>query len=122
MYKSFLTLLLIIGLTMAFTSTSNAVEVKKIYDHYCAQCHGPGGDGKGPNATFLPVAPRKHSDPEGMGKLSDKQLFTAIKNGGVGISKSPAMPIWGKTLSDEEINALVKHMRTLCNCSGPSEK
>lgn len=120
MYKSFLTLLLITGIIIAFTSISDAVEVKKIYDHYCAQCHGSGGDGKGPNATYLPVAPRKHNDPEGMGKLSDKQLFTAIKDGGIGISKSSAMPVWSKTLSDEEINALVKYMRMLCKCSGPS--
>lgn len=120
MYKSFLTLLLIIGLILAFTSISDAVEGKKIYEHYCAQCHGLDGGGNGPNAKYLPVEARKHNDPEGMGKLSDKGLFTAIKNGGVGISKSSAMPVWGKTLSDEEINALVKHMRMLCNCSGPS--
>ncbi len=32
------------------------------------------------------------------------------------MAKSPLMPPWGATLTDEEIKALVGYLRELCNC------
>ncbi len=34
------------------------------------------------------------------------------------MSKSPMMPPWSKTLPEAEVDALIKHLRNLCNCKG----
>lgn len=121
MNKRILTVLVMTGILVAsITTYSYATDVQKLYVHYCAQCHGPKGDGKGPNASALTVAPRNHTDPKDMGKLSDKDIFTAITEGGGAVAKSTAMPVWGKTLTADEVNDLVKYLRTLCNCKGPA--
>ena len=116
-----LTVLMIMGIMIAALATySYAVNIEKVYAHYCTQCHGPKGDGKGPNASALTVAPRNHTDPKDMGKLSDKDIATAIEEGGGAVGKSTSMPIWGKTLTKEEVAEMVKHLRKLCNCIGPN--
>lgn len=120
MNKRILTVLIIIGILMAGVVTySYAADAQKLYVHYCAQCHGPKGDGKGPNAAALTVAPKNHTDAKEMAKLSDKDMFTAINEGGGSVGKSTAMPVWGKTMTADEINDLVLHLRKLCNCKGP---
>jgi len=121
MNKRILTVLIIMGILMAGAATySYAADAQKLYIHHCAQCHGPKGDGKGPNAASLTVAPKNHTDAKEMAKLSDKDMFTAINEGGGSVGKSTAMPVWGKTLSEGEIKDLVAHLRKLCNCKGPS--
>lgn len=121
MNRRIITVLIIMAIiAAALTTYSYAANVEKLYVHYCAQCHGPKGDGKGPNAEGLTVAPKNHTDPKEMGKLSDKDIFTAVNEGGGAVGKSTAMPVWGKTFSEAEINDLVKYLRKLCNCTGPS--
>jgi len=51
-----------------------------------------------------------------MKKLSDKDIFTAIKEGGAAVSKSTFMPPWKSILTDDEIKDMVKHLHKLCNC------
>jgi cytochrome c oxidase cbb3-type subunit 3 len=86
------------------------------YKAYCWQCHGMNGDGKGVNIRDMSVQPRDHTDAKDMSTRSDEELFKAIKEGGQAISKSVLMPPWRGTFTDEEINDLVKYLRTLCNC------
>ncbi len=102
-----------------------AATAKENYDWYCTQCHGLKGTGDGPNARpskygikqpDMSVTPRNHTSPKDMDKLSDEDLRVAIKDGGRAISKSALMPPFGKTLTDEEIEDLVKYLRELCNC------
>ncbi len=96
---------------------AGAADAEKLYQWYCAQCHGKGGKGDGINSTKeLPVQPKNHTDAKEMKKLSDKDLLDSIKKGGAGVSKSELMPPWGGTLTDQEINDLVKHLRKLCKC------
>lgn len=98
-------------------NTASAKDAKANYDHYCAQCHGTSGKGDGLNNTKdLPVSPRNHTDPNEMKKLTDQDVYNAIKDGGAATSKSSLMPPWGETLSDAEIKDLVKHIRKLCGC------
>ncbi|AUN93604.1 c-type cytochrome [Pseudazoarcus pumilus] len=89
----------------------------ELYRSYCVQCHGSAGDGKGINAPHMSVAPRDHSDPTEMSGRSDEELFKVIKHGGKSINQSVLMPAWGHTLDDEQIHALVGHLRRLC-CGG----
>ena len=45
--------------------------------------------------------------------MSDEYLFTAIKLGGVAVSKNAAMPAWSTQLDDDQIRDVVAFMRTL---------
>ena len=88
-------------------------SAEALYKQYCASCHGADGKGNGPGAAALPVKPADHTSPAVMSKISDAELFKAIKEGGQAVGKSPAMPPWGGTLKDEQIGALVAHVRGL---------
>lgn len=91
------------------------------YRLYCVQCHGTLGNGEGINQTAggLAVSPRDHTSAKHMSELSDHELRLAIAEGGDAVQKSDLMPPWGKTLTAEEIDELVHHLRTLCKCEGP---
>jgi len=96
-----------------------AVEAAKVFNFYCAQCHGLAGKGDGPNVTKdFPVSPRNFTDTATMEKLSDADLRNVIMDGGPSVSKSPMMPPWGKTLTSEQIDALIGYLRQFCNCKG----
>jgi mono/diheme cytochrome c family protein len=90
-----------------------------VYARYCAACHGEAGRGDGPNAPFLPVRPAPLASREAMSLRSDDTLFDTIHGGGEIMNRSPRMPAWGATLTRDEISALVRHIRSLCRCTGP---
>lgn len=85
-----------------------------LYQVYCVQCHGVKGNGAGVNAAHMAVMPRDHTDTGEMSARTDEELFKVIKHGGKSINKSVLMPAWGRNLSDEDIHALVTHLRSLC--------
>lgn len=85
----------------------------KVYDTYCAQCHGKNRDGNGINSTAMAVKPRDHTDTKGMGDTPDAELHSAIKNGGASVNKSALMPKWDGVLSDAEITDLVSYLRVV---------
>jgi cytochrome c oxidase cbb3-type subunit 3 len=98
---------------------ARAVEVEKVFKFYCAQCHGLGGKGDGPNVTKdFPVSPRNFTNAKEMNKLTDADIKNVILDGGPAASKSPMMPPWSKTLTEAEVDALVGHLRKLCACKG----
>jgi cytochrome c oxidase cbb3-type subunit III len=86
------------------------------YRTYCVQCHGSQGNGKGINIRDMSVQPRDHTDAKSMSGRTDDELFKVIKEGGLSIDKSVLMPPWGDTLNDDEISAMVQHLRKLCKC------
>lgn len=90
-----------------------AAQGEALYKQYCAACHGLEGRGNGPAAAGLPVKPADHANAAVMSKISDAELFKAIKEGGQAVGKSSAMPPWGGSLKDEQIRALVLHVRSL---------
>ncbi len=98
---------------------AEAADDEQIFQFYCSQCHGLTGKGDGPNVTKdFPVSPRNFTDAAEMAKLSDADLKNVIMDGGPAMSKSPMMPPWGKTLTAEEVDGLVKYLRVLCACEG----
>jgi len=79
----------------------------KVYSTRCALCHGAKGNGDGPAAAGLNPKPRAHTDKAYMSTLTDEQIVAVIRNG------KGTMPAWGKILSEEEIQAVAKHVREL---------
>lgn len=110
----------IFGLAWLVNSeTVKAASAQENFNFYCAQCHGLEGKGKGPNVTKdFPVTPRDFTNSAEMSKLTDNYIRGIVMDGGPSQSKSPLMPPWGKTISDADVNGLIKHLRGLCKCKG----
>jgi len=93
-----------------------------LYRTYCTACHGLEGNGKGINVPDMAVQPRDHTDSREMRARSDDELARAIVGGGPAVGKSVLMPAWGRLLGEEEVAALVRHLRVLSGgTSGPAE-
>jgi mono/diheme cytochrome c family protein len=119
MLKSMLYAAAALSLAAMAAGPAKAVEVEKVFKFYCAQCHGLGGKGDGPNVTKdFPVSPRNFTNAQEMNKLSDADIKNVILDGGPAASKSPMMPPWSKTLGEAEVDALIQHLRKLCACKG----
>ena len=86
----------------------NASRGERLYVSFCAGCHGLDGRGSWRAALFL-IRP---GDLAAAGREPDQYLFDIIKHGGAAIGR-PGMPAFGAQLSDDDIRALVQHIRTL---------
>lgn len=90
---------------------------KKLYDNYCAVCHGKEGKGDGPNSDSMDPPPRDLTDSgkeKYMQKRTTDDLYAVIKLGGPGVEKSPTMPAWGKTISEYDIWSIISYISDLC--------
>ena len=101
------------------SSASSDSSGAKLYARFCTGCHGLRGGGDGPNASSLPVPPARHASRDAMAARSDDTLYDTIAGGGAVMGRSPRMPAYGTTLAPAQIRALVRHIRSLCSCSGP---
>ena len=98
------------GNTSAPTPTPPMDETalgNKVYAERCALCHGAEGKGDGTAAAGLDPKPRNHTDGAYMKTRTDEDLLNVIRNGKGG------MPAWGSVLSEQEIAAALKHVRSL---------
>ena len=93
--------------------SSLASQGRPLFLHYCAACHGVSGDGDGYNAEQLEKEPAELSNKKFIAKKKDSQIYRVIKFGGQGVKKSHLMPVFGHTLSEEEIWSLVAYVRHL---------
>ena len=104
--------LLSIALSMAALAQTDPQEAKRIYDQMCAGCHGFQGDGgEGHRGGFSPhigtLANKAY-----MSQVPDEYLAMIIKKGGAAMGKIATMPAWEHKFNDEQVDALVKHIRT----------
>jgi mono/diheme cytochrome c family protein len=89
-------------------SAADSVEMgTKNYSTHCQSCHGERGDGKGPRAERLSIAPSDFMDAHAMGQMTDGELFWKISHG-----RRP-MPGFQDKLTEQERWQLVDYIRTL---------
>jgi mono/diheme cytochrome c family protein len=86
-----------------------------VYETHCVVCHGPAGKGDGPGARVIRQPMRDFSSADAMREVKDRFLFEIIKKGSSQFGRSNAMPSWGMKLSDNEILAVVAHIRSLAS-------
>jgi high-affinity iron transporter len=83
-----------------------------IYENRCANCHGVNGDGKGPKADELSVAPADFRNSRVMAAVTDGELYWQITKG------ARPMPSF-ESLSEQERWQLVDYIRTFAQRSPP---
>jgi cytochrome c1 len=87
-------------------------EGKKLFETRCFVCHGRDGKGDGPSATGLAEKPQDLTDSNWQKSNSDDLIGVVIKDGGVAIGKTGAMPP-NPDLTQEQIKSLVAFVRSL---------
>ena len=97
-----------------------AQDGRAIFEAHCAVCHGPTGKGDGAGARVSRQKMTDFSDAAAMRAVSDRFLFDIIQKGSSQFGRSNAMPAWGMKLSDEEIRAVVAHIRSLASEQPPA--
>ena len=99
---SFLLTGIIALLTSAVVQAADTPDGAAVYKQKCQMCHG--ADGKGFPAIKTPDL----TDPKWQASISDKEMTEVIKNG----KKGTPMPAFADKLKDDEIEAVVKFIRT----------
>jgi mono/diheme cytochrome c family protein len=88
--------------------SARAADAKENWEKDCAKCHGP--DGKGKTMMGKKFGIKDYTDPKVQEGMKDEEMTKAIKEG-VKEDGRTKMKAFGNVLSDEEIKALVKHVR-----------
>jgi mono/diheme cytochrome c family protein len=113
---------IILGLILALAAASapastagDAAAGRKIYVDRCERCHGPNGEGNGPDLAKLhpSSSPVNWTRAVVMRQWSDKEIVDIITKGGKAVGSSPVMPPFGGKLSEAQIEDLLAYVRTL---------
>lgn len=104
-------LLLTTGLLVAFANVSLAADAKESWTKHCASCHGK--EGKGDTKAGKKADVKDLTDAKYQASFTDEQMFKQIKEGMKDKNGKEKMKPFGDKLTDEEIKALVAHVRGL---------
>ena len=104
--------LIIMGVALLIVGAVSvrAADAKENFEKNCAKCHGEDGKGKTKMGEKLGV--KDYTDAKVQDEMKDAEMFKAIKEGvKEKDSDKTKMKAFGETLSDDEIKALVAHVR-----------
>jgi cytochrome c553 len=97
-------------LAATLLARSEAADVNENWKTHCIACHGK--DGKGQTKAGRMAGVKDQTDSQYQASLNDEKMFTAVKDGLTEGGKEKMKPFKEK-LSDDEIKALVAHVRSL---------
>ena len=86
---------------------------KRLFYQYCVWCHADSTPAGPSNRSNLNPNPPLGNDGTTLNALSDDFMRNVITLGGAAAGKSAAMPPWGKTLSQDDIEAVVAFYRAI---------
>ena len=84
---------------------SSAADASAVFNLKCAKCHGR--DGRSTTVNGRRTRSRDLTNAEWQNDVSDERIFNSISNG------KGKMPSFKKTLSENQIDALVTYVRGL---------
>jgi mono/diheme cytochrome c family protein len=101
------------------TGPQTPIEGQRIYEQYCARCHG--SDGRGiPGATELEPTTPEHlaalkplADPARMRTVSDEAILGVIRSG-----RPPVMPGFAGEFTEAKLMVLAAYVRSLSGTAG----
>jgi cytochrome c553 len=102
--------ILLTAMAIATVATASAADVKENWEKNCVKCHGADGAGKTKMGEKLGV--KDYTSADVQAKMKDEEMLKAIKVG-VKDGDKTKMKAFSDVLSDDEIKALVKHVRSL---------
>ncbi len=100
----------------AAATEASLAAAKAVFLENCAQCHGEGGKGDGPEASMYDVKPADFTDAHMMGEMSDGEIFWKISEG-----RQPMLS-FKKRLTEEQRWQLVNYLRTFALKPAPAPK
>lgn len=103
-------ILLAAAFVFAAAVTASATDAKENWDKNCAKCHG--ADGKGDTKIGQRLDIKDMTDAKVQASFTDDQAFKALKEG-LKDSEGKLRMKPAEGLSDDELKALVQHVRTL---------
>jgi cytochrome c oxidase cbb3-type subunit 3 len=86
---------------------------KRIFYEKCVWCHSDTSPAGPSNRMNVQPTPPLINDGKIFNSLSDEYLENVITLGGAAMGKSAIMPPWGRTLSQDDIKALVVYIRAV---------
>ena len=90
----------------------SVAQARSLFNVNCARCHGPGGQGDGPDSKELGAHVPNFTDPNFQKWRSDAEIIAVIKGGGQAVGQSPMMPPWEGVLTDAEMVAVKDYVRS----------
>ena len=102
------TTLLAIALPLLLAAAGYGADVKENWEKHCAKCHG--ADGKGGTKMGQKLGAKDYTDPKVQAELKDDRAFTSIKDG-LKDKNGKVLMKPAEALTDDEIKALVSHIR-----------
>jgi mono/diheme cytochrome c family protein len=88
-------------------------EGKRVFYDKCVWCHADATPAGPSNRANLMPQPPLLTDGNAMNPLSDALIRNIVTLGGSALGKSPMMPPWGNTLSEQEIRAVTAYVRVV---------
>ena len=86
---------------------------KRIFYDKCVWCHAEATPAGPSNRSNLTPPPPLMNDGAALNGLSDDFMQNIITLGGSAMGKSAMMPPWGRTLTQEEIRAVISYARAV---------
>jgi mono/diheme cytochrome c family protein len=86
---------------------------KRLFYQYCVWCHADSTPAGPSNRSNLNPNPPLANDGATLNTLSDDFIRNVVTLGGAAAGKSASMPPWGKTLSQDDIEAVIAFYRAI---------
>jgi cytochrome c5 len=86
---------------------------KRLFYTYCVWCHADSTPAGPSNRSNINPPPPLANDGATLNPMSDAMLRNTITLGGSAMGKSAMMPAWGKTLSQQDVQALIAFLRAI---------
>ncbi len=86
---------------------------KRLFYANCVWCHADATPAGPSNRSNVTPTPSLMNDGDKLNGLSDEYMENMIALGGAAVGKSAMMPPWGRTLSPDEIRAVIAFTRAI---------
>ncbi len=86
---------------------------KRVFYDRCVWCHADSTPAGPSNRNNLTPAPALMNDGNALNSLSDEYMQNIIALGGSAVGKSAMMPPWDRTLTQDEIRAVIAYARAI---------